>query len=113
GHSCVVFDRSQQAVSELVTDKATGTSSLAALTKQLAKPRAVWLTVPAAVVDETITELLPHLEAGDILIDGGNSYYIDDIKNEQKLILRSKRVRAPAGASTIYQPLVYQSGDQD
>jgi 6-phosphogluconate dehydrogenase len=88
GHSCVVFDRSPQAVSELVTDNATGTSSLAALTKQLAKPRAVWLMVPAAVVDETITELLPHLEAGDILIDGGNSYYIDDIRRAKDLAAR-------------------------
>ncbi|MGA9509581.1 MAG: decarboxylating 6-phosphogluconate dehydrogenase [Candidatus Sulfotelmatobacter sp.] len=88
GHSCVVFDRSPQAVSELVADKATGTSSLAALAKQLAKPRAVWLMVPAAVVDETIAELLPHLEAGDILIDGGNSYYIDDIRRARELTSR-------------------------
>jgi 6-phosphogluconate dehydrogenase len=88
GHTCVVFDRSPQAVSELVTDKATGTSSLAALAKQLAKPRAVWLMVPAAVVDETIAELLPHLEAGDTLIDGGNSYYIDDIRRAKELASR-------------------------
>jgi len=88
GHSCVVFDRSSQAVSELVTDKATGAPSLAALAKQLAKPRAVWLMVPAAVVDETINELLPHLEAGDILIDGGNSYYIDDIRRAKELASR-------------------------
>jgi 6-phosphogluconate dehydrogenase len=85
GHSCVVFDRSPQAVGELVKEKATGTPSLAALVKQLAKPRAVWLMVPAAVVDETIAELLPHLEAGDILIDGGNSYYIDDIRRAKEL----------------------------
>jgi len=88
GHSCVVFDRSPQVVSELVADKATGTSSLAALAKQLAKPRAVWLMVPAAVVDETIAELLPHLEAGDILIDGGNSYYVDDIRRAKELSSR-------------------------
>jgi len=80
-----VFDRSPQAVSDLVTDKATGTSSLAALVKQLAKPRALWLMVPAAFVDETIAELVPHLEPGDILIDGGNSYYIDDIRRAKEL----------------------------
>ena len=87
-HSCVVFDRSPQAVGELVKDKATGTASLAELAGKLAKPRAVWLMVPAAAVDETIGELLPHLEAGDILIDGGNSYYIDDIRRAQELAAR-------------------------
>ncbi len=88
GHSCVVFDRSAQAVSELVSDKATGTSSLAEFASKLAKPRAVWLMVPAAVVDETIAELQPHLEAGDILIDGGNSYYVDDIRRAEELAPR-------------------------
>ena len=85
GHNCVVFDRSPQAVSELVKDKATGAASLAELVKKLAKPRAIWLMVPAAVVDKTIAELLPHLEAGDILIDGGNSYYVDDIRRAKEL----------------------------
>jgi 6-phosphogluconate dehydrogenase len=89
GHNCVVFDRSQQAVGELVKDKATGAASLAEMASKLAKPRAVWLMVPAAVVDETITELLPHLEAGDILIDGGNSYYIDDIRRAKELASRN------------------------
>jgi 6-phosphogluconate dehydrogenase len=88
GHSGVVFDRSPQAVGELVKDKATGVASLAELVSKLAKPRALWLMVPAAVVDETITELLPHLEAGDILIDGGNSYYIDDIRRAKELASR-------------------------
>jgi 6-phosphogluconate dehydrogenase len=88
GHSCVVFDRSQQAVGELVKDKATGAASVAEFAKSLAKPRAVWLMVPAAVVDETIAELTPHLEAGDILIDGGNSYYIDDIRRAKELTPR-------------------------
>jgi 6-phosphogluconate dehydrogenase len=74
GHNCVVFDRSPQTVSELVKDKATGAVSLEDLVRKLAKPRAIWLMVPAAVVDKTIADLLPHLEAGDILIDGGNSY---------------------------------------
>ncbi len=88
GHNCVVFDRSPQAVNELVKDKATGASSLADLVKKLAKPRAIWLMVPAAVVDQTIADLLPQLEAGDILIDGGNSYYIDDIRRAKELAPR-------------------------
>src|SRR5271156_2275522 len=85
GHNCVVFDRSPQAVSDLVKDKATGSASLSEFVKKLAKPRAIWLMVPAAVVDSTIADLLPHLEAGDILIDGGNSYYIDDIRRAKEL----------------------------
>jgi len=85
GHSCVVFDRSAQAVADLVKDQAIGANSLADLVKRLQKPRAVWLMVPAAVVDQTIADLLPHLEAGDILIDGGNSYYVDDIKHAKDL----------------------------
>jgi 6-phosphogluconate dehydrogenase len=85
GHSCVVFDRSPQAVRDLVKDHAIGADSPVDLVKKLAKPRAVWLMVPAAAVDETITALLPHLEAGDILLDGGNSYYVDDIKRAKDL----------------------------
>src|SRR6516164_3469410 len=85
GHNCVVFDRAPQAVNDLVKENAVGASSLSDLVKKLAKPRAVWLMVPAGVVDETIAELLPHLEAGDILIDGGNSYYVDDIKRAKEL----------------------------
>jgi 6-phosphogluconate dehydrogenase len=85
GHNCVVFDRSPQAVGALVKDHAIGADSLADLAKKLEKPRAVWLMVPAAAVDQTISELLPHLDAGDILIDGGNSYYIDDIKRAKDL----------------------------
>jgi 6-phosphogluconate dehydrogenase len=85
GHSCVVFDRSSQAVNDLVKENATGAASLADLANKLAKPRAVWLMVPAAAVDQTIADLLPHLEPGDILIDGGNSYYIDDIKRAKEL----------------------------
>ena len=88
GHSCVVFDRSPQVVGELVKDRATGAASLAELASKLAKPRAVWLMVPAAVVDATIAELVPHLEAGDILIDGGNSYYVDDIRRAKELTPR-------------------------
>ena len=85
GHQCVVFDRSAKAVQDLVQEKATGSDSLANLMKGLAKPRAIWLMVPAAVVDQSIADLLPHLEADDILIDGGNSYYIDDIRRAKEL----------------------------
>jgi 6-phosphogluconate dehydrogenase len=85
GHEGVVFDRSPQAVSDLVKDNAVGASSLAEFVKKLQKPRALWLMVPAAVVDQTIADLLPHLEAGDILIDGGNSYYVDDIRRAKEL----------------------------
>src|SRR6185295_14014770 len=85
GHRCVVFDRSPQAVNELAQEKAVGASSLADLVKNLEKPRAVWLMVPAAVVDKTIADLLPHLEAEDIFIDGGNSYYVDDIRRAKEL----------------------------
>jgi len=88
GHDCAVFDMSPAAVAELAKEKAVGASSLADLVDKLAKPRAVWLMVPAAVVDKTIAELLPHLEAGDTLIDGGNSYYIDDIRRAKELALK-------------------------
>jgi len=85
GHRCVVFDRSPRTVNELVQEKAEGSSSPQELAKKLEKPRAVWLMVPAAVVDESIAGLLPSLEAGDILIDGGNSYYVDDIRRAKEL----------------------------
>ena len=85
GHQCVVFDLSPKAVQEMVKEKAVGASSFAEFVKQLDKPRAIWLMVPAAVVDKTIAELLPLLERGDILIDGGNSYYIDDIRRGKEL----------------------------
>jgi 6-phosphogluconate dehydrogenase len=85
GHQCVVFDMSPKAVQELVEEKAVGSSSLADFVKKLAKPRAVWLMVPAAVVDRTIADLLSYLERDDILIDGGNSYYVDDIRRAKEL----------------------------
>jgi 6-phosphogluconate dehydrogenase len=85
GHQCVVFDRSPKAVDELVKEKAGGSSSLSDLVAKLQKPRALWLMVPAAAVDETISDILPALESGDILIDGGNSYYIDDIRRAKEL----------------------------
>ena len=81
----MVFDRSSTAVEELAKEKAEGSSSLQDLVKRLEKPRAVWLMVPAAAVDATIAELLPHLEAEDIIIDGGNSYYVDDIRRSKEL----------------------------
>jgi len=88
GHDCVVFDMSPKVVSELAAENAVGAASLADLVKKLEKPRAVWLMVPAAVVDKTIADLLPALEADDILIDGGNSYYIDDIRRAKELAPR-------------------------
>jgi 6-phosphogluconate dehydrogenase len=85
GHECVVFDMFPKAVEELAKEKAIGSSSLQDFAKKLTKPRAVWLMVPAAAVDETIAGIVPYLEAGDILIDGGNSYYIDDIRRAKDL----------------------------
>jgi 6-phosphogluconate dehydrogenase len=85
GHECIVFDTSPSTVTELATERAVGAASLVDLVKKLAAPRAVWLMVPAAVVDTTIAALLPDLEAGDIVIDGGNSYYIDDIRRAREL----------------------------
>src|SRR5579864_1490515 len=85
GHQCVVFDRSADAVKELTKETAVGAASLAEFVKKLSKPRAVWLMVPAGVVDGAIADLAPLLEAGDILIDGGNSYYVDDIRRAKDL----------------------------
>ena len=85
GHRCTVFDMSPNAVEELVREKAAGASSLQDLVNKLEKPRVVWMMVPAAVADKTIAGLLPHLEAGDALIDGGNSNYVDDIRRAEEL----------------------------
>ena len=85
GQECVVFDRSPNAVNDLVKGKATGASSQADLVTKLDRPRAIWLMVPAAVVDETIGELSLLLEPDDIIIDGGNSYYVDDIERAKGL----------------------------
>jgi 6-phosphogluconate dehydrogenase len=85
GHQCVVFDMSPKAVDELVQEKATGSASLSDFVAKLDKPRAIWLMVPAGVVDKTIASLLPLLEKDDILIDGGNSYYVDDIRRAKEL----------------------------
>ncbi len=88
GHSCVVFDRSADAVRELAGDGVKGAKSLDEFVKALDAPRAIWLMVPAAAVDATIAELAPRLQTGDILIDGGNSYYIDDIRRAKELSAR-------------------------
>jgi 6-phosphogluconate dehydrogenase len=88
GHQCVVFDRSPKAVADLTEENAVGSASLDDFVAKLTKPRAVWLMVPAAVVDNTIADLLLRLEADDILIDGGNSYYIDDIRRAKELSLK-------------------------
>ncbi len=85
GHRCVVFDRIPEAVKQLVKEGAVGAVSLADFAAKLAKPRAVWLMVPAAVVDDSIASLSQFLESGDILIDGGNSYYVDDIRRAKEL----------------------------
>jgi 6-phosphogluconate dehydrogenase len=89
GHECVVFDVSPKSVAELAQQGATGAASLADFAKKLKQPRAIWLMVPAAVVDTTIADVVPHLDAGDILIDGGNSYYVDDIRRAKDLAQRS------------------------
>jgi 6-phosphogluconate dehydrogenase len=85
GHQCVVFDRSPKVVEEMSREKAVGASNLADLVKKLEKPRAVWMMVPAAYVDQCIADLMPSIEPGDTLIDGGNSYYIDDIRRSKDL----------------------------
>jgi 6-phosphogluconate dehydrogenase len=90
-HQCVVFARTPQKVEELTREKAVGASSLQDLVKKLEKPRAIWMMIPAAAVDKTIADLLPSIEEGDILIDGGNSYYIDDIRRAKELTPRGIR----------------------
>ena len=88
GHECVVFDRSANAVEELVKEHATGAASLAALVSQLKAPRAIWMMIPAGAVEQLVADLMPHLEAGDILIDGDNSHYVDDIRIAKDLATR-------------------------
>jgi 6-phosphogluconate dehydrogenase len=85
GHECVVYNRTPKAVAELEAEKAIGAASLADLVKKLEKPRAVWLMVPAAAVETTIDELAPLLDRNDIVIDGGNSYYVDDLRRAKAL----------------------------
>jgi len=85
GIECVAFNRSPKAVQEIVQEGATGAADLADLVEKLKSPRAIWLMIPAAAVDETISQLLPHLEKGDTIVDGGNSYYVDDIRRSKEL----------------------------
>jgi 6-phosphogluconate dehydrogenase len=89
GHHCVAFDRNAASVQEVARDGATAATSLDDLVKKLQRPRAVWLMVPAAVVDATLQGLADKLDAGDIIIDGGNSYYIDDIRRAKELATKS------------------------
>jgi 6-phosphogluconate dehydrogenase len=88
GHSCVVYDLNSAHVKQLADEGATGAASIEEFVAKLAAPRAIWMMVPAAVVDRTIQGLLPHLSGGDTLIDGGNSYYIDDIRRAKELAAR-------------------------
>ena len=85
GHECVVFDQSQAAVEALAKEGAKPSSSLQDMVGKMSTPRAVWLMVPAGVVDATLKDLTPHLESGDIIIDGGNSYYVDDIRRSKEV----------------------------
>jgi 6-phosphogluconate dehydrogenase len=88
GHECVVFDMHRESVSQIAGEGAKGSDSLDDFVSKLTAPRAVWLMVPAGVVDATLAELAPRLQKGDIVIDGGNSYYIDDIRREKELRLK-------------------------
>jgi 6-phosphogluconate dehydrogenase len=88
GHNCVVYDRSAASVQQLASEGATGTVNLDDFVAKLEKPRAIWLMVPAAVVDSTLQDLAPRLDSGDIVVDGGNSYYIDDIRRAKELAPR-------------------------
>ena len=101
GHQCVVFDRSSKAVEELAKETAVGAASLTALIESLAKPRAVSLMVPVGVVDEAIADLLSHLEHGDIVIDGGNSCYVDDIRRANVLTPKWAMLCRPAQGGCV------------
>lgn len=104
GHQCVVYDQSPKAVEEIAKENAIGASSLQDFVSKLQKPRAIWLMVPAGVVDQSLADLLAHLEPGDIVIDGGNSYYVDDIrraKNSQRSRLNTS-MSGPVEASGVW-----------
>ncbi len=85
GHQCVVFDRNPAAVQALAMEGAVGTSSFDEFVNTLTPPRVVWLMAPAAAVDHILSDAVSHLHRGDILVDGGNSYYIDDIRRAKDL----------------------------
>ncbi len=88
GHHCVVFDTSPDAFSTVQSEGAVPASSLTELVEKLDQPRAIWMMVPAAFVEHIVSDLVPHLAAGDMLIDGGNSYYVDDIRIAKELAER-------------------------
>ena len=98
GHECVVYDNSQEAVQALAKEGATASSSLSDMVSKLQTPRALWLMIPAGVVDPMVTQLVPLLEAGDIIIDGGNSYYVDDLRRA-KTVGESKLKWVDVGTS--------------
>ena len=104
GHQCVVYDVSKEAVQGLAKEGATGGTSLDDFLAKLTKPRAAWLMVPAAIVDQQLAELSSRMEKGDIIIDGGNSYYIDDIRRSKTLKEREfiTSMSAPAVASGVW-----------
>ena len=110
GHECVVFDRSPEAVADLGKQGAAGSSSLDEFLSKLKSPRAVWLMVPAAVVDQTLEQLATRMQKGDIIIDGGNSYYIDDIRRAKELpaeghpLCRRRHQRRRLGLGTRILP---------
>ena len=80
GHQCVAYDVNADAVKALVAEGADGASSLEEFVSKLSRPRNLWIMVPAGIVDQTLSKLVPLLDADDVIIDGGNSYYRDDIK---------------------------------
>lgn len=86
GHTCVVYDRQPETVAGLCAQGAVGTSSLQELAAKLTRPRVIWLMVPAAIVDQVLEQLIPHLDSDDIIIDGGNSYYRDDVRRAKNLL---------------------------
>src|SRR6185312_3966250 len=88
GHSCVVYDRAAAAVQSLAGEGATGSAGLDEFVSRLTTPRVIWLMVPAAVVDSTLDDLIPKLTAGDVVVDGGNSFYRDDISRAKRLAER-------------------------
>ena len=94
GHDCVAFDRHPENVQAVVAEGATGASSLEELVAKMDKPRAVWLMIPAAYVDATLDDLLPLLDTDDVVIDGGNSFYQDDLKRSARLGRRAERLRS-------------------
>ena len=99
GHSCVVYDVSAQAVKDLESAGAVGSSSLEDFVNKLDKPRALWIMVPAAIVQSTLDQLTGLLQAGDIVIDGGNSYYHDDITRAKQLAPKASTTSTAARAA--------------